>query len=38
MEKIEPDDRVFVFAADEIQSWYKDMNTHIVGWIINPIE
>ena len=36
--KIQPDDRVFVFAADEIQSWYKDMNTHIVGWIISPIE
>jgi hypothetical protein len=36
--KLQPHDRLFLFAADEIQSWYKDMNTHVVGWIINPIE
>jgi hypothetical protein len=29
-----PDEKIFVFAADEIQSWYKDMTTHIVGWTI----
>ena len=23
--------KIFVFAADEIQSWYKDMITHVVG-------
>jgi len=28
--------KIFVFAADEIQSWYKDMTTHVVGWIISP--
>jgi len=26
---------IFVFAADEIQSWYKDMTTHVVGWTIS---
>jgi len=34
MTRIQPDDRLFLFAADEIQSWYKDMKTHVVGWII----
>jgi len=28
-------DKTFVFAADEIQSWYEDMTTHVVGWIIS---
>lgn len=28
-------DKTFVFAADEIQNWYDDMTTHIVGWIIS---
>jgi hypothetical protein len=27
---------VFAFAADEIQSWYKDMVTRVVGWTISP--
>jgi len=26
----------FVFAADEIQSWYPDMITGVVGWTIGP--
>jgi hypothetical protein len=30
--------KVFVFAADEIQSWYKDMTTNLVGWTISPIK
>lgn len=25
---------IFVFAADEIQDWYPDMNTRVVGWTI----
>jgi hypothetical protein len=29
-------DSIFVFAADEIQSWYEDMITRIVGWAISP--
>ena len=36
MATVPPDDNVFVFAAEEIQSWYKDMTTHIVGWTISP--
>jgi hypothetical protein len=32
-----PDNNLFIFAADEIQSWYKDMNTHVIGWTITPI-
>lgn len=28
-------DKVFIFAADEIQSWYKDMKTHLAGWTIS---
>lgn len=27
-------DKVFIFAADEIQKWYDDMKTHLVGWTI----
>jgi len=27
---------VFVFAADEIQDWYPDMDTRLVGWAIGP--
>jgi len=30
--------KVFVFAADEIQPWYPDMTTHIVGWNISPVK
>ncbi|MFC2126198.1 FG-GAP repeat domain-containing protein [Bacteroidota bacterium] len=30
----QPDDKIFVFAADEIQPWYKDMTTHVVGWTL----
>jgi hypothetical protein len=29
-------DKIFVFAADEIQSWYEDMTTHVIGWAISP--
>jgi hypothetical protein len=29
-------DEVFIFAVDEIQSWYEDMTTHVVGWTISP--
>jgi hypothetical protein len=29
-------DSIFVFAADEIQSWYEDMTTRVVGWTIKP--
>jgi hypothetical protein len=29
-------DYIFIYAADEIQSWYKDMTTHVVGWTISP--
>jgi hypothetical protein len=29
-------DSIFVFAADEIQSWYEDMITRVVGWTISP--
>jgi hypothetical protein len=29
-------DRIFVFAADEIQSWYEDMSTTVAGWTISP--
>lgn len=29
-------DNVFVFASDEIQSWYPEMTTHVVGWTISP--
>lgn len=29
-------DSIFVFAADEIQSWYEDMTTHVVGWTVQP--
>jgi hypothetical protein len=36
--KQQPDDKIFVFAADEIQSWYEDMTTHIIGWVISPIQ
>ncbi len=32
----QPHDRIFVFAADEIQSWYEDMTTHVVGWTFSP--
>lgn len=28
------DNQIFVYAADEIQSWFRDMNTHVVGWLI----
>ncbi len=28
------DESVFVFAADEIQPWYEDMTTLLVGWKI----
>ncbi len=28
---------IFIFAADEIQSWYPDMITHVVGWTIRPL-
>lgn len=31
----QPNTQIFLFGSDEIQSWYKDMNTHIVGWIIH---
>jgi hypothetical protein len=31
----QPDDKIFIFAADEIQPWYEDMTTHIVGWTIS---
>jgi hypothetical protein len=30
------EDNVYIFAADEIQSWYNDMKTHLVGWTISP--
>jgi hypothetical protein len=30
----QPDNQILLYGSDEIQSWYKDMNTHIVGWII----
>ena len=33
---LQTSDSIFVFAADEIQSWYEDMTTHIVGWTIKP--
>ena len=36
MAQKQPQDKIFIFAADEIQSWYKDMTTHIVGWTISP--
>ena len=29
------DNHIFIFAADEIQSWYEDMTTHIIGWAIS---
>ena len=31
------DSRAFIFGADEIQSWYEDMTTHVVGWTIGPM-
>jgi len=34
----DPDNTILLFGADEIQSWYKDMATHVVGWIISPKE
>lgn len=40
MMRMAPDtesNKVFVFAADEIQSWYEDMTTHVVGWTITPL-
>jgi FG-GAP repeat len=30
------DTGAFIFAADEIQSWYADMVTQVVGWTIGP--
>lgn len=30
------ENKIFVFAADEIQPWYEDMTTHVVGWTISP--
>jgi len=30
------DSRAFLFGANEIQSWYEDMTTHVVGWTIGP--
>lgn len=35
---LQPGDRLFVFAADEIQAWYEDMSTNLVGWFISPIK
>jgi len=35
---LQPDDKIFVFAADEIQSWYEDMTTHVVGWTFSLIQ
>jgi hypothetical protein len=32
------DDKIFVFADDEIQSWYPDMITRVVGWRLGPKE
>jgi hypothetical protein len=34
--RLEPGGRLFVFAADEIQSWYEDMTTNLVGWFVSP--
>ena len=31
-----PGNKIFIFAADEIQPWYKDMKTHVIGWTIEP--
>jgi len=29
------DNKTFIFGADEIQPWYEDMTTHVVGWTIH---
>ncbi len=31
-----PKNRLFLFAADEIQSWYENMKTNLVGWFVSP--
>lgn len=34
----QPDNQILLYGSDEIQSYYKDMKTHIVGWIIRHKE